>query len=104
MNAARERMDVLNDSPLIKAIFEIIPKNPVDYRVILSVQEAKIAVYSSHVPVMRVNITAPSTIAISKENKMSSFTVGSLQMYFMSEPEMIFAFIKTLNTNMQSIF
>ena len=61
-------MSIINDSPLIKAFFEIIPKTPVDFRVIISVHEAKIAAYSSHVPIMKVNLTAPSTIIVNKES------------------------------------
>ena len=67
-SAEQQRINLLNDSPLLKAMFEIIPRIPVDFRVILSLNEAKIAVYSSHVPVMRINITAPTSILVNKES------------------------------------
>ena len=35
---------------------------------------------------------------------MSSFQIGALQSGFLSEPEMLFAFVKTLNAHMQGIF
>ena len=53
---------------------------------------------------MRVNLLAPTAISIAKETQMLSLQVGSLQTYFMSEPEMLFAFVKTFNSQIQSIF
>ena len=102
--AERERKNLVNDSPLLRAMFEILPRSPVDFRVILSVYEARVAVFSSHVPVMRTNVTAPTQIVINKECMMSSFQLGPLQSYFMSEPEMLFAFVKTLNSHLESVF
>ena len=89
---------------MLKAILEIVPRTPVDYRIIFSVNEARISVFSGHVPVMRVNLLAPTAITIAKETQMLSLQVGSLQTYFMSEPEMLFAFVKTFNSQIQSIF
>ena len=97
-------MDMVHDSPVLKAMFELIPRTPVDFRVIMSLHEAQISVFSNHVPVMRVNITAPMTISVTKESQMSSFQIGALQSCFLSEPEMLFAFVKTLNAHMQGIF
>ena len=70
----------------------------------MSLHEAQISVFSNHVPVMRVNITAPTTISVTKESQMSSFQIGALQSCFLSEPEMLFAFVKTLNAHLQGIF
>ena len=66
--ADRERIDFANDSPLLKAIFEIVPRIPVDYKLTFSVHEARIAVYSSFVPIMRMNLSAPFTMTMSKES------------------------------------
>lgn len=104
MQSQRERMDLVLDSPVLKAMFELIPRTPVDFRVIMSLHEAQFSVFSNHVPVMRVNITAPTVISVTKESQMSSFKIGALQSYFLSEPEMLFAFVKTLNAHMQGIF
>ena len=95
---------MVHDSPVLKAMFELIPRTPVDFRVIMSLHEAQISVFSNHVPVMRVNITAPMTISVTKESQMSSFQIGAFQSCFLSEPEMLFAFVKTLNAHMQGIF
>ena len=102
--ADRERINFANDSPLLKAIFEIVPRIPVDYKLTFSVHEARIAVYSSFVPIMRMNLSAPFTMTMSKESQVSMMQVGSLQTFFMSEPEMLFAFARTLNANMYGIF
>ena len=66
--ADRERINFANDSPLLKAIFEIVPRIPVDYKLTFSVHEARIAVYSSSVPIMRMNLSAPFTLNLSKES------------------------------------
>lgn len=104
LQSQRERKDLVHDSPVLKAMFELIPRTPVDFRVIMSLHEAQISVFSNHVPVMKVNMTAPTTISVTKESQMSSFQIGALQSYFLSEPEMLFAFVKTLNAHMQGIF
>jgi len=54
-------------------MIEIIPRSPVDFRVIINVHEARIAVFSNHVPVMRTNITAPTQLIVNKESQMASF-------------------------------
>ena len=69
--ADRERIDFANDSPLLKAIFEIVPRIPVDYKLTFSVHEARIAVFSSFVPIMRMNLSAPLALTLSKESQMS---------------------------------
>ena len=33
-------MDLVYDSPVLKAMFELIPRTPVDFRVIMSLHEA----------------------------------------------------------------
>ena len=104
MTAAREQRDLVNDSPLVNMMMELVPRTPVDFRLSLTVQEAQIAIFSSMVPILRVRQTAPVSIIAAKESQMSSLQVGCVQSYFMSEPEMLFALVKALNSQVQGIF
>ena len=76
--AERERINLVTESPLLRAMIELLPRTPVDFRVLLAVHEARIAMFSNHVPVMRTNVTAPIQVCVNKESQMSSFQVGSL--------------------------
>ena len=76
--AERERINLVTESPLLRAIIEIIPRSPVDFRVVVNLHEARMAMFSNHVPVMRLNVTAPTQLLVSKESQMSSFTIGCL--------------------------
>ena len=76
--AERERINLVTESPLLRAIIEIIPRSPVDFRVVINLHEARMAMFSNHVPVMRLNVTAPTQLLVSKESQMSSFTIGCL--------------------------
>ena len=57
--AERDRINLVTESPLLRAMIEIVPRKPFDFRVLFAVHEARIAVFSSHVPVMRTNVTSP---------------------------------------------
>ena len=72
MTAARERMNLLNDSPLLKMMMDLLPRTPIDFRINFTVQEVKIAVFSSMVPILRLRQTAPASIIATKESQMSS--------------------------------
>ena len=74
-----------------------MPLDPYDFRTSATLSEVRIAVFSNHVPVMRVNMNAPVTVSVSQENQMSSFSVGCLQSSFLSQPDMVYALVKTLN-------
>ena len=104
MTAARERTNLLNDSPLLKMMMDLLPRTPINFRINFTVQEVKIAVFSSMVPILRLRQTAPASIIATKESQMSSLQVGSLQTYFMSEPEMLFALVKAINSQLQGIY
>lgn len=75
-------MDILNDMPLLKAIFEVVPKTSFDYRVSFKVHELRVASFTNHVPVLRLNTTSPVAVLITKEASTASFQVGCLQSYF----------------------
>lgn len=66
--AAKEKLALISDSPVLKALLEAVPRTPVDFRVLVSVTEARIAMFSNHVPIMRVNINAPTSLILTREN------------------------------------
>ena len=95
--SAPKQLGQIKDDTLAKAVRKLMPLDPYDFRMTVTLSELRIAVFSSHVPVMRVNTTAPVTLAASRENQMSSFTVGCLQSSFLSQSDMVYALAKTLN-------
>ena len=50
---------------LAKAVYKLMPLDPYDFRSSVTISEMRIAVFSSHVPIMRVNMTAPVNMSVS---------------------------------------
>ena len=76
---------------------KLMPLDPYDFKSKVSISELRFAAFSSHVPIMRVTLNAPVTMLASKDEMMSSFSVGCLQSSFLSQSDMVYALIKTLN-------
>ena len=66
--AAKEKLALITDSPVLKALLEAVPRTPIDFKVLVSIAEARVAMFANHVPAMRVNINAPTTLVLFKEN------------------------------------
>ena len=68
----------VKDDMLAKAVRKLMPLDPYEFKSNFSISELRIAAFSSHVPIMRITLNAPVNFTASKDDMMSSFSVGCL--------------------------
>ena len=68
----------VKDDILAKAVMKLMPVDPYEFRSTFYVSELRVAAFSSHVPIMRVTTSAPVVMSVSRDDMMSSFSVGCL--------------------------
>ena len=94
----------VKDDVLAKAVIKLMPIDPYEFKSTFQISELRIAAFSSHVPIFRITTSSPVIMSISRDDMMSSFNVGCFQSSFLSQPDMVYALVKTLNCQLQGIF